>query len=217
MSRTYYVIELTAGWLAVLLVVLAVLMVLAFAGGYGAAWSVLGGEPEYSPVAEAGDRASAMETVDVESPDPEGIVPSVATPVPAEPTVTPAPGFARPQPSPTAQSARPTPTPKPAATARPTVAVPAPTAVVSDGPASDGVFWVQVLASGSMSAIERARGRLEESGFPNENHKIVRTRVAGGTTLLKLRIGPFPDRASADRVMLRMQRAGFPDAWVVKP
>lgn len=214
MSRTYYVIELTAGWLAVLLVVLAVLMVLAFAGGYGAAWSVLRGDLEHSPAAEAGDPASAMETVDVESPDPEGVVTSVATPVPAEPTVTPAPGFARPQPSPTAQSVRPTSTPKPAATAPP---VPAPTAVVSDEPASDGVFWVQVLASGSMSAIEKARGRLQESGFPNENHKIVRAQVAGGTTLLKLRIGPFPDRASADRVMLRMQRAGFPDAWVVKP
>ena len=47
MSRSYYVIELSARWLTVLLVALAVLMVLAFGLGYGAAWSVLGdgGDP----------------------------------------------------------------------------------------------------------------------------------------------------------------------------
>ncbi len=54
MSRTYYVIELTPRWLTILLIVLAGLMVLAFVGGYGAAWSVLDGEgagPTGSPAA----------------------------------------------------------------------------------------------------------------------------------------------------------------------
>ncbi len=40
MSRSYYVIELTARWLTVLLVGLALLMVVAFGLGYGAALSV---------------------------------------------------------------------------------------------------------------------------------------------------------------------------------
>ena len=35
MSRSYYVIELSARWLTVLLIALALIMVLAFALGYG--------------------------------------------------------------------------------------------------------------------------------------------------------------------------------------
>ena len=45
MAPTYYVIELTARWLTVLLVALALVMVLAFVFGYGAAWSVLSAGP----------------------------------------------------------------------------------------------------------------------------------------------------------------------------
>jgi cell division septation protein DedD len=78
-------------------------------------------------------------------------------------------------------------------------------------------LWVQVLASSRRAAIESARSTLVEAGFPRTNQKVVETIVAGGTTLLKLRVGPFPDRASADRVMARMRSAGFPDAWVVTP
>ena len=42
-------------------------------------------------------------------------------------------------------------------------------------------------------------------------------RVAGGDELHKLRVGPFPDRESADRVAERMRASGFPDAWIVAP
>ena len=44
MSRSYYVIELSARWLTVLLIALALIMGIAFALGYGAAWSVLTAE-----------------------------------------------------------------------------------------------------------------------------------------------------------------------------
>jgi len=46
---------------------------------------------------------------------------------------------------------------------------------------------------------------------------VVHSPVAGGTELIKLRVGPFPNRDSADRVLQRMRSADFPDAWVVVP
>ncbi len=205
MSRTYYVIELTPRWLAILLIVLAGLMVLAFVGGYGAAWSVLGGEnPNRTTPTDAVVPTPTIASVDVAARPTAPVIPSLATPVPAEPTVTPPPPVAS-----TPAPAPPTATPVPPTPTEKAVAL-VPVQVSKD-------FWVQVLASGNRQAIEKAEKRLVEAGFPEASQKVVETNVAGGTTLLKLRIGPFPDRPSADRVMNRMQDAGFPDAWVVKP
>ncbi|MCD4748415.1 MAG: SPOR domain-containing protein [Thermoanaerobaculales bacterium] len=199
MSPTYYVIELTPRWLTILLLALAGLMVLAFVGGYGAAWSVLGGG-EFAGQDSAGVAPTpTIETVVVDTQRTPAVIPSVATPIPAEPTVTPGP---MPSPTPVTTATPIQPTPRVAASA------PAP---------QDTPYWVQVLASGNIQAIEKARRRLVEAGFPNQNHKVTESRVAGGSILLKLRIGPFPDRKSAGRVMERMQQSGFPDAWVVSP
>ena len=71
MSRSYYVIELSARWLTVLLVALALVMVLAFALGYGAAWSVLSSEKPRPAVA-----AATVSPTDI----PEVVIPTVATP-----------------------------------------------------------------------------------------------------------------------------------------
>jgi cell division septation protein DedD len=188
---TYYVIELSARWLTVLLVVLALVMVLAFAFGYGAAWSVLterGPDPP-EPVA-----AFAAEG----SPTPEIMEEVVLD----QPTPTRRPIPARPSTSLSTPITAPSPTP---------VAVPEATAESSDE------FWVQVLASSTSRAIERAREELTDLGFPSDHHRVTTTQVAGGNVLHKLRVGPFPDRESADRVVRRMQSSGYPDAWVVVP
>lgn len=208
MSKTYYVIELTPRWLAILLVATAGLMVLAFVGGYGAAWSNLGGSVGTGvwPVAGAEDEIAEVEIGD---PQTSEIVASVATPVPPKPTVTPNRELVKPTPRP-ASTATPQPTPSPQPTAVPAAPKPTVTPKVA-------VFAVQVLASSRIQAIEKARRQLVDLGFPNSGHKIVETLVAGGGILLKLRIGPFPDHASAERVMRRMQAGGFPDAWVVQP
>ena len=58
MRASYYVIELSKRWLTVLLVALALVMVLAFALGYGAAWSVLSGGQGAEKVAPAAATAS---------------------------------------------------------------------------------------------------------------------------------------------------------------
>lgn len=190
MSRSYYVIELSARWLTVLLVALALVMVLAFALGYGAAWSVLSGDR--APVGTAALGAAATPT-DI----PEVVIPTPVETGSQEPTAVPEP------------SATPTPEPTPEPTAVPTPR-PSPTAEVSD-------FFVQVLASSRQATVEDARDRLVGLGFPRDSQQVITVRDAGAAPLYKLRLGPFPDRSSADRVAFRMSAAGFPDAWVVAP
>lgn len=202
MSRSYYVIELSARWLTVLLVALALLMVMAFGLGYGAAWSVRGEDPaagSFDPT----PTPLVQEEVILDSEAPQGQAP----------------------PSPTRPAATPTPRPMPAtpipATPRPTVVVPReepkPTATPKATEQKVEGFWVQILASSKEASIADARAKLGGLGFDAGHQKVVRTEVAGGNTLLKLRVGPFPDRPSADRVLQRMRSAGFPDAWVVVP
>jgi cell division septation protein DedD len=207
MAKTYYVIELTPRWLAATVVAMAALVVVAFALGYGAGSSVGGDDAD-----RVADRSGVATTptvaeVAVAAPQEKTIVPSVATPMPMEPTLTPPPGWRPSVATPTAVASTPTAAPP---TVTPRAASPTPARVTTE-------FWVQVLASGNRGNIASARTTLEENGFPRDNQSVVQARVAGGNVLYKLRVGPFPDRASADRVMVRMQRSGFPDAWVVSP
>ncbi len=198
MSRSYYVIELSARWLTVLLVALALLMVFAFSLGYGAARSVGGDSAEV--FVESVPTPLINEEV---IPDPTPVQPAqTATGPVATPTPRPMPPTAAP---PTAPPATPTPKNKlkPTATPRP-------------APKADG-FYVQLLASSKQASIEEARTRLVGLGFDREHQQVVHSEVAGGNTLHKLRVGPFPERASADRVVQRMRTNGFPDAWVVAP
>ena len=80
-----------------------------------------------------------------------------------------------------------------------------------------GDFFVQPLASSREATIEEARTKLTALGFPRSAQIVVSVRNSGSATLFKLRVGPFPDRPSADRVAQRLQVAGFPDSWVVAP
>ena len=211
MSKTYYVIELTPRWLAILLVAMAGLMVLAFVGGYGAAWSTLGGSIGAGVALGGGED----EIAEMEIEDPRGaeVVASVATPNPVKPTVTPLVEPVKPAKTPK-PARKPTATPQPTAPPKRKVI---PTASAPSTQPKAASFQVQVLASNHIQAIEKSRRKLVDLGFPNSEHEVVETRVAGGGILLKLRIGPFPDHASAQRVMRRMRSGGFPDAWVVRP
>ncbi len=186
MSRSYYVIELSARWLTVLLVALALVMIVAFALGYGAAWSVLTAE---QPAGEM----TALQAAATPTEIPEVVIPPAVAEAIAAPAAT----------------ATPTSSPRPPA---PTPTTPPPTAT----PASTD-FFVQVLASSRNASVESARTKLEGLGFPRENQHLITVQDDGSPTLYKLRLGPFPDRGSADRVSQRMSAAGFPDAWVVAP
>ena len=198
MAPSYYVIELTARWLAALLVTLALVMILAFVFGYGAAWSVLEHEARASKPAPAGLPAA--------TPTPTPVELRVAPPDPA-PTATPwLLATTTPEPVPTPA---PEPSPEPSATPRPQ-----PTAV----PEAVGKgYWVQVLASTSPETVAKAQATLEKQGFTADRQLVVRGEDSEGNELLKLRVGPFPDHASADRVARRMQGSGYSGAWVVAP
>ena len=107
MSRSYYVIELSARWLTVLLVALALVMVLAFALGYGAARSVMSGEAGH------GGELTALQAAPTETEIPEVVIPTEIPRPEARPTSTP-------RPEPTATSTPdPTRPPTPAPTATP--------------------------------------------------------------------------------------------------
>jgi cell division septation protein DedD len=186
MSRSYYVIELSARWLTVLLIALALVMIVAFALGYGAAWSVLTAE-------QTAGEMTALQAAATPTEIPEVVIPTTIAEATAPPAAT----------------ATPTVTPRPPA---PTPTTPPPTAT----PATTD-FFVQVLASSRSTSVEAARTKLEGLGFPRDNQHLITVQDAGSPTLYKLRLGPFPDRGSADRVAQRMSAAGFPDAWVVAP
>jgi rare lipoprotein A len=190
MSRSYYVIELSARWLTVLLVALAAVMVLAFALGYGAARSVASrdvGAPEMSALEAAPLSATEIPEVVIPTEVPEPTSPPTTT---AKPEAT---STATPRPEPTVP-----PTPRPTATKAATE------------------FFVQVLASNQRGPVDQARSKLRELGFSDDYQRLIPVE-GGGTTLYKLRIGPFPDRSSAERVAQRMSSSGFPDAWIVAP
>ena len=186
MSRSYYVIELSARWLTVLLVALALVMVIAFALGYGAAWSVLTAE-------QSAGEMTALQAAVTPTDIPEVVIPTAIAEATAPPTATSTPTATPPPPEPTATTPAPTATP-----------------AITD-------FFVQVLASSRSTSVEAARTKLEGLGFPRDNQHLITVQDAGSPTLYKLRLGPFPDRGSADRVAQRMSAAGFPDAWVVAP
>ncbi|MCP4895710.1 MAG: hypothetical protein GY906_01945 [bacterium] len=201
MAPTYYQIELSGKTLTALLIVLALLLIVAFVFGYGAAWSVLASDSgTKAPTPVIVTPTPTPETVDVgpapgEDPSPTAVPVESATP---RPTATPRP--------------EPTQTPRPQAT--PTRVPPTPTPAQAG---AEGIFWVQLLAVRNQQALETARREAERLGFPKDHQRVVESSVAGGGRLYKLRIGPFPDRTSAERVSGRMQQSGFRDAWVVVP
>ena len=79
------------------------------------------------------------------------------------------------------------------------------------------MFWVQVVAVSDRGSLVSARAKAAELGFPEDHQQVAETPDGGRNVLYRLRVGPLPDRASADRVAERMQAAGFRDAWVVTP
>ncbi len=224
MNRVYYEIQMTARQLTVALVLLAIALIGAFLLGYGAGVSVSGhaagstaaGPP--GPVAEVVITPPPQVTASVAEARPPTATPrpaATATPRPTATAVahTPAPRVTKP-------TATATPRPKPSPTRPPAGSVGTHKSSAPPGrpmvPRREG-FWVQVLAARHPEAIAKARTQLVGLDFPKNHHWVLQAPTAEGAVLYKLRIGPFPDRPSAERVAVRMRNAGFPDAWVVVP
>ena len=199
MPLSYYVIEIPRRWLATLLVLLALLMVVAFALGWGAAWSVMS------------SRSSVRGDVPPPTAEPvvldEEVLPTATATLPPSPSAT------------ATATATPTPVVSPSPTRTPTPATPTSTPMPTATPTATPLarLWVQVIASRSSETVEDARRRLVEAGFPMDHHRVVREEEAAGNVLYRVRVGPFPDDESAQRVVERMRDAGFDDAWILVP
>ena len=211
MARTYYQIELTARQLTWLIIAVALLVIVAFVLGYGAAWSTWAGSSATAPRQRTAQAAAPLPETVLPSPSPTAVVSVMPT---ATPTIVPPsptqPATLTPTSAPTA-----TPTARPVRKARRAVRrrVPVQKAVTKAVPR----FWVQVLAARHPGEIRKARQRLTKLGFPRSHQEVLKVKAEAGNVLYKLRVGPLPDRASAGRVMQRMRAEGFPDAWVVIP
>ncbi len=160
MAPTYYQIDLSGRTLIGLVVALALLLVLAFALGYGAAWTTLRpadviAAPTFMPTRTPTPIPEVVVAPpDLVLPSPT-LAPPVSTPTLAAPaTATPGPPLA----TPTPQPRRPSPTP---------VAEPV-------------GYWVQVIAVSHADAVADARGRLERLGFGGDRQRVLESPVAGG-------------------------------------
>lgn len=193
MPSTYYQIDLSARALTILVGALAVVMVLAFALGYGAAWSTLRGDPEPGP----GPAVSPTVAVPVTTPTAVPVPTAQATVVSPEPVPSPTP-----EPTPPVQ-------PSPAPTSRPEPTA-APIAI-------ETAYWVQVVAAGNRRVAAQTQTELERLGFPADHQQVLREVASNGRPVFKVRVGPLPDRDSASRVSQRLKAAGFKDAWIVAP
>jgi cell division protein FtsN len=100
------------------------------------------------------------------------------------------------QATPTPRPPRPTPTARP----RPT-ATPQPTAPPQ--------FWIQAGALTHADQAEGVRQRVIALGFSADQVVV----LAGTGGKYRVRLGPFPDQESADRVEARLKVQGFPDAY----
>lgn len=180
--------------------------------------------PAASPEEEQGLRSY---TIEIDGKSETSSPPQVAQPVPAAPTPTPtpapdnddvaAPQFAEsaparqpeqraaaadvPVPSASAESRQTTAT-IPAAPARAEPARPAPSR--TPPPAAKGSFVVQLGSFGSRDNADRLVRDMSAKGFK----AFVAPIRSGGRDLYRVRVGPTPDRASAEALAADLKRVG---------
>lgn len=75
-----------------------------------------------------------------------------------------------------------------------------------------GTFWVQVGAFAVKSNAEKVRDRLL---FPREDVQLLPARMAGGETLIRVRVGPFSEMDIANKALKEAVTQGFDTSFVV--
>ncbi|HRP86704.1 MAG TPA: SPOR domain-containing protein [Gammaproteobacteria bacterium] len=120
---------------------------------------------------------------------------------PAAPVRQPDPQVTRPAEQPAQPPPRPSPTPQPAPAAQP------------PAPAADAEAWtVQVGSFSQADNAQALQARLKAEGFESF---ISRVATDAGT-MHRVRVGPVPERAEADRLLTRLRAAGHGGARVVR-
>jgi DedD protein len=112
-------------------------------------------------------------------------------------------------PAPAASTAAPAPAQPAAATPKPTVhSIPRATPVAA---APQGKWLVQAGSYGSEANAAKVAHSLEQHGY----HASVSRFSKGGTTYYRVRVGPYADRAAAERAMAGVARSYGGKAEVV--
>ncbi len=160
------------------------------------------------PVAAA---APAVPRVGTSTPAPMQAAAPVNAPAP-KPAPTP---VSKPVPAPAAAAK---PTPPPAAPAKPAVpqdgaALPATAAANADkpAPAASQRMVVQVGAFADAAAARELRGKVEKLGLKTYTQEV---DTAAGRRI-RVRVGPFENRAEADQAAARLRQAKLPAAVLV--
>jgi cell division protein FtsN len=138
-------------------------------------------------VGDSGEPAGATPAGEDEIPVAREIVPSSSPPA-SQPS-TGAAAVERPgrEAAPRARSVPP-PAPRPASTPRPKP-LPQPVRVTE--------YWIQVGSFSSRSRADDLRESLEEKGLAPR----ITTRLVGGASHFRVRLGPYPNRAEADKFL----------------
>jgi cell division septation protein DedD len=138
------------------------------------------------------------------SPRPEAVTakPPAAVPIPApEPSTRTAPAPSAPAPVPSAPATSPARVaPEPAAAPKP---------ATPSSPAGD--LWVQVFSTADAAQARRVADQLSGAGY---RAVVSRGGAAGGAPLERVRVGPFRDRAEAQRVADDVRRKLKFSTWI---
>ncbi len=210
MDEKHFEIIVTGRQLALFTAGVAGAVLVAFGIGVGVGLTQPGGGG--APAAQAAPSGIVSEPLE---PYPDGDESAAEPPsvdafgMPAEATPG-APAAAAPPPT-AVPTAVPTAAPTAVPTAVPT-APPVPTATPAPTPLPlPAGEWIQVGALSRTALAEGLRQRIIALGYRPDQVVVVPT----GDGKYRVRLGPFPDRESADRVLARLHAEGFPDAFVV--
>ena len=80
------------------------------------------------------------------------------------------------------------------------------------GPAAGGGYVIQVFSSADESQARRLLEQLSDGGYP----AFLSPVEVGSQTMMRVRIGPYPQLASAETVAERIRREFKLDTWVTR-
>jgi cell division protein FtsN len=104
------------------------------------------------------------------------------------------------------------PPPVPAAPKLAAVVPPPPPPIVSSAPAQARLWFVQIGSFADQGNAQTTLNLLQNIGFRGESTS---TANASGTTLYRVRLGPFPSEAVAQQAFDKVSHQGYPQARVV--
>jgi DedD protein len=111
-----------------------------------------------------------------------------------------------------AASRAPAPAPPPVQASPATAPAKEPPAVTDRGVPTDGPSVIQVFSSRDQNQADRLVDRLMKGGYP----AFVISEDVDGTTVFRVRIGPYPERDRAEEVAVLVKKSFKLDTWITR-